>query len=41
MTSNHFLLFRIDELMLELEKNILPVDLLFEEKQIDDFVKSI
>ena len=41
MTSNHFLLYRLAELMLEYEQNILPVDLLFDDKQIGDFVMSI
>ena len=41
MTSNHLLLYRIAELMLEQEQHILPVDLLFDDPQIGDFVKSI
>jgi hypothetical protein len=41
MTDNHLLLYRLAELMLEHEQNILPVDLLFDDEQIDDFVKSI
>ena len=41
MTSSHLLLYCIAELMLEHEKHILPVDLLFDDKQIGDFVKSI
>ncbi len=41
MTSNHLLLYRIAELMLEQEQHILPVDLLFDDDQIGDFVKSI
>ena len=41
MTSNHLLLYRIAELMLEYELHILPVDLLFDDEQIGDFVKSI
>jgi tetratricopeptide (TPR) repeat protein len=41
MTSNHLLLYRLAELMLEHEQHILPVDLLFDDKQIGDFVKSI
>ena len=41
MTSNHILLYRIAELMLEHEKHVLPVDLLFDDEQICDFVKSI
>jgi len=41
MTGNHLLLYRIAELMLEHEQHILPVDLLFDDEQIGDFVKSI
>lgn len=41
MTSNHLLLYRLAELMLEHEQHILPVDLLFDDNQIGDFVKSI
>lgn len=41
MTSNHLLLYRLAELMLEHEQHILPVDLLFDDEQIGDFVKSI
>lgn len=41
MTSNHLLLYRLAELMLEHEQHILPVDLLFDDDQIGDFVKSI
>ena len=41
MTSNHHLLYRLAELMLENERHILPVDLLFDDEQIGDFVKSI
>ena len=41
MTSNHLLLYRIAELMLEHEQHILPVDFLFDDEQIGDFVKSI
>ena len=41
MTSNHKLLFHIAELMLDNEKHILPVDNLFDDHQIGDFVKSI
>ena len=41
MTDNHKLLFRLAELMLQHEQNILPVDLLFDDGQIGDFVKSI
>ncbi len=35
------LLYRLAELMLEKENNVLPVDLLFDDNQIGDFVKSI
>jgi len=41
MTVNHLLLYRLAELMFENEQHILPVDLLFDDKQIGDFVKSI
>ena len=41
MTSNNLLLLRIAELMLKYEKTILLVDLLFDDDQIGDDVKSI
>lgn len=41
MTSNHLLVYRLAELMLQHEQHILPVDLLFDDEQIGDFVKSI
>ena len=41
MTSNQMLLHRLTEIMLEHEQHILPVDLLFDDNQIGDFVKSI
>lgn len=41
MTSNNRLLLRLAELMLQYEKSILPVDLLFDDDQIGDFVTSI
>jgi tetratricopeptide (TPR) repeat protein len=41
MTSNHLLLYRLAELMLQHEQHILPVDLLFDDEQIGDLVKSI
>ena len=41
MTDNHILLYRLAELMLEHEQHVLPVDLLFDDEQIGDFVKSI
>jgi tetratricopeptide (TPR) repeat protein len=41
MTANHLLLYRLAELMLEHEQHILPVDLLFDDEQIGEFVKSI
>lgn len=41
MTNNHFLLYRHAELMLEFEQHILPVDILFDDVQIGDFVKSV
>jgi len=41
MTSNHLLLYRLAELMLENEQHMLPVDSLFDDAQIGDFAKSI
>lgn len=41
MTDNHLLLYRLAELMLEHEQHILRVDLLFDDDQIGDFVRSI
>ncbi len=41
MTSNHLLLYHLAELMLEQQQHILTVDLLFDDEQIVDFVKSI
>ena len=41
MTGNHQLLYRIAELMLQHEQHVLPVDTLFDDDQIGDFVKSI
>jgi tetratricopeptide (TPR) repeat protein len=41
MTGNHLLLYHLAELMYEHEQNILPVDVLFDDDQIGDFVKSI
>lgn len=41
MTDNHLLLYRLAELMFEHEQHVLPVDLLFDDEQIGDFVKSI
>lgn len=41
MTDNHLLLYRLAELMLEQQRHILPVDLLFDDDRIGDFVKSI
>ena len=41
MTDNHLLLYRLAELTLEHEQHTLPVDLLFDDNQIGDFVKSI
>ena len=41
MTSNSLLLLRLAELMLQYEKNLLPVDVLFDDDQIGDFVTSI
>ena len=41
MTENQLLLYRLAELMLEHQQHILSVDLLFDDDQIGDFVKSI
>jgi hypothetical protein len=41
MSSNHLPLYRLAELMLEKQQHILPVDLLFDDQQIGDLVKSI
>ena len=41
MTNNHFLLYRLTELMLMKNKHILELDDLFEDEKIGDFVKSI
>ncbi len=41
MTDNLLLLHRLAEFMLEHEQHLLPVDLLFDDEQIGDFVKSI
>ena len=41
MTGNQLLLCHLAELMLEHEQHILPVDLLFDDDQIGDYVKSI
>jgi len=41
MTSNHLLLYRLAELMLNHDQHILNVDMLFEDEQIGDFVKNI
>lgn len=41
MTDNRLLLFRLAELMLEQEKNMLLVDELFDDELIGDYVKSI
>jgi hypothetical protein len=41
MTSNHLLIYHLAELMLDHEQHILPVDLLFDDEQIGDYVKSI
>jgi len=41
MTSNHILLYHLAELMLKREQHQLSVDLLFDDNQIGDFVKSI
>jgi hypothetical protein len=41
MISNHLLLYRIAELMLEMQQNMLPVDNSFDVEQISDFVFTI
>ncbi len=41
MTNNHQLLYRLAELMLENEKHILSVDVLFDDVQIEDYVRSV
>jgi hypothetical protein len=41
MTEIHLLLYRLAELMLDLEQHILTVDLLFDDELIGDFAKSI
>ena len=41
MTSNHLLLYCLAELMLEHEQHVLPVDLIFDDDHVGDFVKSI
>ena len=41
MTSNHLLLYHLAERMLEQQHHILPVDELFDDDVIADFVKSI
>jgi tetratricopeptide (TPR) repeat protein len=41
MTSNHILLYRLAERMLEEQKHVLAVDTLFDDDVIADFVKSI
>lgn len=41
MTNNHLLLYRLAEIMLVHEQHVLPVDLLFDDEQIGDYVKSI
>jgi len=41
VTLNNILLFRLAELMMYHEQQVLPVDFLFDDEQIGDFVKSI
>jgi tetratricopeptide (TPR) repeat protein len=41
LTANHSLVYRLAELMLQRQQLVLPVDLLFEDEQIGEFVKSI
>lgn len=41
MTGNQLLLYRLVELMLSQESHILPVDDLFEDEQIGDYVRSV
>jgi hypothetical protein len=40
MTPNHLLLDRLAEIMLEQEQRVLPVDLLFDNEQIGEFIIS-
>jgi len=41
MNANQLLLYRLAELMLTHEEHVLPVDMLFDDEQIGEFVKSI
>ena len=41
MTDNYHLLYRLAELMLKIDQHLLPIDLLFDDENIGDFVKSI
>ena len=41
MTNNHLLLYRLAELMLKKQQQILPLDDLFEDEEIGAFVRSI
>jgi tetratricopeptide (TPR) repeat protein len=41
MTDNHILLYRLAKLMLEKEQHFLPVDFLFDDDEIGEFVRSI
>ena len=41
MTNNHLLIYRLAELMLEKQQHIIALDDLFEDEQIDAFVRSI
>lgn len=41
MTTNHLLLYHLAELMLEQQQHILPVDELFDDEIISEFVKSV
>lgn len=41
MSTNLLLLYRLAELMLEHEQHVLPVDLIFDDNHVGDFVKSI
>ena len=41
MTNNHQLLFRLSNIMLEKQQHVLPLDELFEDKQIGSFVRNI
>lgn len=41
LTANHHLVYRLAELMLQQQQHALLVDVLFDDEQIGEFVKSI